>query len=37
LLDLKLLPKSNNNEAKIFYLKMIGDYNRYLAEFTAGE
>lgn len=32
LLDKFLVPKSNNSESKVFYLKMKGDYFRYLAE-----
>lgn len=32
LLDEFLVPKSNNSESKVFYLKMKGDYYRYLAE-----
>ena len=36
----RFLTKKNNAmnaEAKIYYLKMMGDYYRYLAEFTIGE
>jgi len=32
LLDNFLIPKSTNTESKVFYLKMRGDYYRYLAE-----
>ena len=32
LLDNFLIPKSQNAESKVFYLKMKGDYFRYLAE-----
>lgn len=33
----KLLPKSNEIEARAFYLKMIGDYYRYIAENARGD
>ena len=32
LLDCHLIPKTTNDESKVFYLKMKGDYYRYLAE-----
>ncbi len=32
LLDKYLIPKASNAESKVFYLKMKGDYYRYLAE-----
>lgn len=32
LLSSVLIPNCTNEEAKVFYLKMSGDYNRYLAE-----
>jgi len=32
LLDSFLIPKASNAESKVFYLKMKGDYYRYLAE-----
>ncbi|WOL05304.1 14-3-3-like protein B isoform X1 [Canna indica] len=32
----KLIPSASSSESKIFYLKMRGDYNRYLAEFKIG-
>lgn len=35
LLEASLVPTAQDGEAKIFYLKMQGDYNRYLAEFAA--
>ena len=31
------LPKSGDDEAKVFYLKMIGDYYRYTAETASGD
>jgi len=34
LLDAELVPKASQDEAKVFYLKMKGDYHRYLAEFA---
>lgn len=33
LLDEHLIPSSSSGESKVFYLKMKGDYHRYLAEF----
>jgi len=36
LLDEHLIPTAMNGESKVFYLKMKGDYHRYLAEFKAG-
>ncbi|KAL4013912.1 hypothetical protein IC575_026097 [Cucumis melo] len=33
LLDSNLIPSASASESKVFYLKMKGDYNRYLAEF----
>jgi len=32
LLDTKLIPQAKNPDSKVFYFKMKGDYNRYLAE-----
>ncbi|CAO2830600.1 unnamed protein product [Amaranthus hypochondriacus] len=36
LLDSKLVPAASNADSKVFYLKMKGDYYRYLAEFKTG-
>ncbi|TYK27678.1 katanin p60 ATPase-containing subunit A1 [Cucumis melo var. makuwa] len=33
LLDSNLIPSASASESKVFYLKMKGDYHRYLAEF----
>jgi len=32
-----LIPKAASPESKVFYYKMVGDYHRYLAEFSQGE
>merc|ERR1712157_97069 len=37
LLDQYLIPKASHGESKVFYLKMKGDYYRYLAEVATGE
>ncbi|KAI4375090.1 hypothetical protein MLD38_013000 [Melastoma candidum] len=38
LLDSMLIPSASSGDSKVFYLKMKGDYHRYLAEFkTASE
>ncbi|XP_067867482.1 14-3-3 protein beta/alpha-1-like [Heterodontus francisci] len=37
LLDKYLIPNSTNSESKVFYLKMKGDYYRYLAEVAMAE
>lgn len=37
LLDKHLVPKASNAESKVFYLKMKGDYYRYLAEVASSE
>jgi len=37
LLDKFLIPKATTAESKVFYLKMKGDYYRYLAEVATGE
>jgi len=36
LLDTKLIPAAGSGDSKVFYLKMKGDYHRYLAEFKTG-
>ncbi|OMJ18506.1 14-3-3 protein epsilon [Smittium culicis] len=36
-LDTHLIPKASTGECKVFYLKMKGDYYRYLAEFETDE
>ncbi|MCO5548919.1 hypothetical protein L7F22_002382 [Adiantum nelumboides] len=36
LLDSHLIPSASPSESKVFYLKMKGDYHRYLAEFRTG-
>jgi 14-3-3 protein beta/theta/zeta len=37
LLDKHLIAKATNHESKVFYLKMKGDYYRYLAEVATGD
>jgi len=37
LLDKYLIAKASNAESKVFYLKMKGDYYRYLAEVAQGD
>ena len=37
MLEKFLIPKASNPESKVFYLKMKGDYFRYLAEVATGE
>ncbi|XP_030588671.1 14-3-3 protein beta/alpha-A-like [Archocentrus centrarchus] len=37
LLDKFLIPKASNPESKVFYLKMKGDYYRYLSEVASGD
>ncbi|CAL8338844.1 14-3-3 protein beta/alpha-A isoform X1 [Gadus morhua] len=37
LLDKFLIPNSTQDESKVFYMKMKGDYYRYLAEVAVGE
>ncbi|XP_008219335.1 PREDICTED: 14-3-3-like protein [Prunus mume] len=36
LLDSRLIPSAFAGDSKVFYLKMKGDYHRYLAEFKTG-
>ncbi|CAG0913863.1 unnamed protein product [Notodromas monacha] len=36
-LDNNLIPAATTGESKVFYHKMKGDYNRYLAEFASGD
>lgn len=36
-MDTYLIPKATAAESKVFYLKMKGDYYRYLAEVATGE
>ncbi|VFQ81415.1 unnamed protein product [Cuscuta campestris] len=36
LLDSRLIPSASAADSKVFYLKMNGDYHRYLAEFKTG-
>ena len=35
--DEQLLKKAEDDEAKVFYIKMKGDYNRYIAEYAEGD
>jgi 14-3-3 protein epsilon len=37
MIDTQLLKRAEDPEAKVFYLKMKGDYNRYVAEYAEGE
>jgi 14-3-3 protein epsilon len=37
LIDNYLIKRANSAESKVFYLKMKGDYYRYIAEFSSGE
>jgi 14-3-3 protein epsilon len=37
LLDKSLITKASSPEAQVFYLKMKGDYYRYISEYTSGD
>ncbi|KAL1817629.1 hypothetical protein DCAR_0522093 [Daucus carota subsp. sativus] len=37
LLETNLVPSASTSESKVFYLKMKGDYHRYMAEFKVGD
>ncbi|KAL1812127.1 hypothetical protein DCAR_0624314 [Daucus carota subsp. sativus] len=37
LLDAKLIPAASAGDSKVFYLKMKGDYHRYMAEFKVAD
>jgi 14-3-3 protein epsilon len=37
ILDSNLVPSAVASESKVFYLKMKGDYHRYMAEFKVGD
>jgi len=36
LISKNLIPGAKNNEAKVFFYKMKGDYHRYISEFAVG-
>ena len=36
-IDTQLLKKAEDDEAKVFYIKMKGDYNRYIAEYAVDD
>ena len=36
-IDTQLLKKAEDDEAKVFYIKMKGDYNRYIAEYASAD
>jgi len=37
LLDSHLIKSAANSESKVFFLKMKGDYYRYIAEYAQGD
>jgi 14-3-3 protein epsilon len=37
ILQTSLIPKATTAESKVFYYKMVGDYHRYMAEFSTGD
>jgi len=37
MIDSELMKKASDDEAKVFYTKMKGDYNRYIAEYADGD
>jgi 14-3-3 protein epsilon len=37
LLESKLIKNANGSDAQVFYLKMKGDYYRYISEYTSGD
>ena len=37
LLDNNLVKNAANSESKVFFLKMKGDYHRYIAEYASGD
>ena len=37
ILQSSLIPKASTAESKVFYYKMVGDYHRYMAEFSTGD
>ncbi len=37
LVDSYLIKKASNSEAKVFFLKMKGDYYRYISEYATGD
>lgn len=37
LLNEQLIPHARTSDAKVFYMKMKGDYYRYLGEFLSGD
>ena len=37
ILQASLIPKATTAESKVFYYKMVGDYHRYMAEFSTAD